>query len=335
MFLLNYLGELFIQGYRLIDRYGKVLLFSLMEYQLAGSENPEPPPYKVVLWQMDTQEIFLGERRRTYYELMLRVGQWLDRPQYHIIYLHPGRYSLVTEEDLRANNLPKCTLYYRKIKWLEEKNGSRPIQEKQEGINLHALVELFVKGCGEARNPKRVKHLQGHDKYVYDLFKVVNTISYIVGKEMLENDYETITSEKWMRKATEKSFRRLDLVLRNKEKCCVLDWKFTRLEAKEKIKGNWIAYKNKIYYQLASKDFKTSVELKFYCLHERIVTYNYHHFTCAAYHHNIEQVELEESSDCPPPQDLSILLDSSIEEVEGFDPDPDPDPPSPPEGQRA
>ena len=124
---------------------------------------------------------------------------------------------------------------------------------------MHALVELYVKGGGQARNPKRVKHLQGHDKYVYDLFKVINTVSYIIGKEMFENGYNTITSEKWMRKVTEKKFRRLDLVLRNKEKCGVLDWKFTRLEAKQKIRGSWIAFKNKAYYQLASKDFRTSV----------------------------------------------------------------------------
>lgn len=32
-FLINYVGELFVQGYRLIENYGNILLFSIMEFQ--------------------------------------------------------------------------------------------------------------------------------------------------------------------------------------------------------------------------------------------------------------------------------------------------------------
>jgi len=76
---------------------------------------------------------------------------------------------------------------------------------------------------------------------------------------MLENDYQTICSEKWMRYTTSKKFKRYDLLLRTEEKCCIIDWKFSKLIADEKIKGNSVKNKNKQYYQLAYKDFLTDV----------------------------------------------------------------------------
>ena len=86
-----------------------------------------------------------------------------------------------------------------------------------------------------------------------------------------------------MRKVTIKEFKRYDLLLRNQEKCCIVDWKFTRLHANEKIKGGGVQRKNKLYYQLAKKDFKTDVELKFYCFHERMLNKSYHYFTVAEF----------------------------------------------------
>lgn len=87
--------------------------------------------------------------------------------------------------------------------------------EKEEGIELHKLVESFIKGAGEARNSNLIKRIQGQNKFVYDLFKVINTVCYIVGKEILENDYQTMSVEKWMRKVTEKKFKRYDLLMRS------------------------------------------------------------------------------------------------------------------------
>ena len=139
--------------------------------------------------------------------------------------------------------------------------------EKEEGIELHRLVETFIKGGGEARNRSTIRKIQGQNKFIYDLFKVINTVCYIVGKEVFENDYQAMSVEKWMRKVTIKEFKRYDLLLRNQEKCCIVDWKFTRLHAFDKIKGAGVQRKNKLYYQLAKKDFKTDIELKFYCFH--------------------------------------------------------------------
>ena len=65
LFLLTYLGELFIQGYRIIEQFGDILLLSLMEFQM-GSDNllsekrmemRLPARYKVLLWQYDNQKI--------------------------------------------------------------------------------------------------------------------------------------------------------------------------------------------------------------------------------------------------------------------------------------
>jgi hypothetical protein len=97
---------------------------------------------------------------------------------------------------------------------------------------MHKLVETFIKGAGEARNRNTIQKIQGHNKFVYDLFKVINAVCYIVGKEILENDYQTISVEKWMRKNTIKQFKRFDLLMRNQQKCSIIDWKFTRLDAK-------------------------------------------------------------------------------------------------------
>lgn len=38
LYLITYIGELCVQGYRLIENYGDILLFSIMEFQF--SENP-------------------------------------------------------------------------------------------------------------------------------------------------------------------------------------------------------------------------------------------------------------------------------------------------------
>jgi hypothetical protein len=128
---------------------------------------------------------------------------------------------------------------------------------------------------------------------------VVNTISFIVGREMLENGFETMSAEKWMRKSTEKKFKRFDLLLRNENRCKIIDWKFTKLVAEEKIKGSSIARKNKIYYQLAAKDYKTSIELQFYCFHEKD-NHEFHEFTTASYHHKIDEIHIPETDKKQP-----------------------------------
>ncbi len=51
-----------------------------------------------------------------------------------------------------------------------------------------------------------------------------------------------------MRKATVKKFRRFDLILRHENKVCIIDWKFSRLGAEEKLKGNATLKKNKVYH---------------------------------------------------------------------------------------
>lgn len=52
---------------------------------------------------------------------------------------------------------------------------------------------------------------------------------------MIEGGYITISSEKWMRKFSEKKFRKFDLLLRNQKKACIIDWKISRQNADHKI----------------------------------------------------------------------------------------------------
>lgn len=155
-FLIAYIGQLFVQGYRLIENYGTILLFSLMEFQFSDSlasktrRNPLlPPRFKLVNWQITSKQIFeSGKVRRELFSKMLTIGSFLDQLEYHIIYLRECRYSIIPQGWLEKNALPHCEQYFTKIQWIEQKNGCRPIMEKEEGIELHKLVENFIKGAG-------------------------------------------------------------------------------------------------------------------------------------------------------------------------------------------
>lgn len=56
-----------------------------------------------------------------------------------------------------------------------------------------------------------------------------------------------------MRKSTEKKFKRFDLLMRKEDKVCIIDWKFSKTEANEKIMTGAFVKKNKEYFQLARK----------------------------------------------------------------------------------
>ncbi len=64
---------------------------------------------------------------------------------------------------------------------------------KYEGTRLHGTVEYFLKGNGHIPNEYTFRReIIGEDeeiKFSYDLNKVVNTLKFIIGKEILENDY--------------------------------------------------------------------------------------------------------------------------------------------------
>jgi hypothetical protein len=58
----------------------------------------------------------------------------------------------------------------------------------------------------------------------------------IVGMEMIEGGYVTVSVEKWMRRYSKRSFKKFDLLLRNDKKVCIIDWKFSHERADERIK---------------------------------------------------------------------------------------------------
>lgn len=61
---------------------------------------------------------------------------------------------------------------------------------------------------------------------------------------MIEGGYTIISSEKWMRKFSEKKYRRFDLLLRNRKKACIIDWKISRVDADKKIADSIFSKKN-------------------------------------------------------------------------------------------
>ena len=98
-----------------------------------------------------------------------------------------------------------------------------------------------------------------------------------------------------MRKSTVKRFKRFDLLLRSDEKVCIIDWKFSKIDAQYKMTANKIAERNKVYFQLARKEFNSTVELKFYCFHQKLDGKNHHKYTVAEFTYNIESVDISDS----------------------------------------
>lgn len=123
--------------------------------------------------------------------------------------------------------------------------------------------------------------------------RVLNTLKAIVGKEVFANDYWIMSSEKWMRKKTLKDFKRLDLILRNENNICIIDWKFSKDQANMKVNRGLYGKKNLIYFQLAKKDYKSDVDLKFYCIHNEILMDHHHKWSSAEYNYKITEVELD------------------------------------------
>ena len=90
------------------------------------------PHFRIVYWQLTSKQLFdSGKHRKEIYTQMLEVGALMEDVEYHMIYLRECRYSILENTDLERNNLPSCNYYFSKIKWIEEKNGPKPIMEKE------------------------------------------------------------------------------------------------------------------------------------------------------------------------------------------------------------
>ena len=65
---------------------------------------------------------------------MIQIGSQLEDVQYDVIYLRECKFSILSLGELQSNGIPTSKHYFSKIKWIEEKNGHKPIMEKDEGI---------------------------------------------------------------------------------------------------------------------------------------------------------------------------------------------------------
>ncbi len=118
-----------------------------------------------------------------------------------------------------------------------------------------------------------------------------------------------------MRKKSRKSFKRFDLILRNQDKICIIDWKFSKIKANQKINTRAFVKKNELYLQLAKKEYKSDVELKFYCFHVDQIIEHYHQSTEADYIYRIAEVMIDED----PVEKQEDVSDSEVvflEEIE-------------------
>lgn len=247
LYLISYLGLCFIEGYRVVEIINNNIVLSLMEYQFSQDNSTHYArmsrrlisQYKIVHWEINDKEICEnGQERRRIFAQITQVAQYFGEDvEINLLYIRSLTYSILRRVEIEAGTKPNCKSFYKRIDFIAERNGLRPMHEKEEGIALHRLVEIFLKEAGDGRNPETIRKLQGLNKLIYDLFKVLYTVCYILGKEILENGFQTISVEKWMHKTTVKKFKRLDLVLRNEECCCILDWKFSRVDAEEKIRA--------------------------------------------------------------------------------------------------
>lgn len=136
------------------------------------------------------------------------------------------------------------------------------------GTKLHSLVERYIQGVGKVRNEGFLASLRPFNLN-YDINKVINTVNYIIGREILEGGYEMIGCEKSYRiKVNPLNYNRLDLLLRRKDKVLVIDWKFSFLSAKDYLKK----YQKKInqYLKIAKLHYDCEVEFHLYCIHRHV-----------------------------------------------------------------
>lgn len=119
-----------------------------------------------------------------------------------------------------------------------------------------------------------------------------------------------------MRRSTKKKFKRFDLLLRSDHKVCIIDWKFSKVNANQKITAASFVEKNKQYFQLARKQYNADVQLKFYCFHQKCDD-RYHQYTFADYTYKADEVELMDANSESDEEDAVELKQSEkVEKVE-------------------
>ena len=98
-----------------------------------------------------------------------------------------------------------------------------------------------------------------------------------------------------MRKVTKKKFRRYDLILRNQNQACILDWKFSINQPDKLLYDFKTEKKNRDYIELAKKEYKTNVKLKYVVLTPQFYHGHYQRYQCEQYKYKSDEVYIEES----------------------------------------
>lgn len=109
----------------------------------------------------------------------------------------------MVSKNLTLESLQKCSslslksFFHRdyKIHKKAESQIGYVLNEVDQGKKLHELVEMFIKGSGAVCNEKHIyKSIYHHSRFCYNVEKVINTVCLIIGKEMIQGGFVTMSS---------------------------------------------------------------------------------------------------------------------------------------------
>ena len=270
-YLISTIGRLFVMDYRILEFLPRNLILLCKCFAF----NPEKQEF-LILSLMDKNRLKEDREFRlsAYKDFTSMICSMPMKGTYRVmvLYISTLSYSFLTLEEMAMNVTPTVSglKFLRFFSDADKKYRERTIDCKQAGTLLHAIVDYYVSGKGWINNQPLLIDLYS-SKLLYNPERVIHTINYIIGLEMVQGGYEEIATEKLFEVTNPLeddhfNFNRLDLLLRNEHKVLVIDWKFTFQKAKDYIRG----YKHKVqkYLRLAKKYYKCEVEFRLYCIHK-------------------------------------------------------------------
>lgn len=106
-------------------------------------------------------------------------------------------YAVLSSEAIKKGSVSQLHKFYNRdygITKKSDKEGFKILDEIEQGKKLHLMLELYLKGNGTIQNRKYFsKNVLHHSKFSYKLDKLINNVSFIAGKEMIEGGYVSLS----------------------------------------------------------------------------------------------------------------------------------------------
>ncbi len=122
-FVLSYLGQLFIQGYRVFEQIGdNTMILSLMEYQLVKSQendgkNVPLPQYKILHFLIDAIDN-RDKRLELFNDLHGIADNLTGNVETNILYFKSQKFSVMNKAELLQTRQPDSHSYFKHIEYL-------------------------------------------------------------------------------------------------------------------------------------------------------------------------------------------------------------------------